>query len=133
MDVLVGVLQREAREDGVPVVFSSHQLDLVERVCDEVVLIHRGRVVEAGTIDELRASRERRQVRVDVRGAAEGWYDVIPGVQLADRSDGAVVLTLADDVDEQRILDLARAAGDVVHFSRVRPTLAELFREVVLA
>ncbi|MGZ8565969.1 MAG: ABC transporter ATP-binding protein [Actinomycetota bacterium] len=133
VDVLVGVLQREAREDGVPVVFSSHQLDLVERVCDEVVLIHRGRVVEAGTIDELRASRERRQVRVDVRGAADGWYDVIPGVQLADRSDGAVVLTLADDVDEQRILDLARAAGDVVHFSRVRPTLAELFREVVLA
>ncbi len=132
VDVLVGVLQREAREDGVPVVFSSHQLDLVERVCDEVVLIHRGRVVEAGTIDDLRASRERRQVRVDVRGAAEGWYDVIPGVQLADRSDGAVVLTLADDVDEQRILDLARAAGDVVHFSRVRPTLAELFREVVL-
>ncbi|MGZ8578272.1 MAG: ATP-binding protein DrrA1-3 family domain-containing protein, partial [Actinomycetota bacterium] len=65
--------------------------------------------------------------------AADGWYDVIPGVQLADRSDGAVVLTLADDVDEQRILDLARAAGDVVHFSRVRPTLAELFREVVLA
>ncbi len=133
VDVLVGVLQREAREGGVPVVFSSHQLDLVERVCDEVVLIHHGRVVQAGTIDALRASRERRQVSVEVLRAPDGWYEVIPGVELAGRSNGAVVLTLADDVDEQRILDLARGAGDVVHFSRVRPTLAELFREVVLA
>ena len=133
VDVLVDVLRREGRERGVPVVFSSHQLDLVERICDEVVLIHRGRIVQSGTIDALRASREVRQVRVHVSGAVDDWFDVIPGVELAHRRDGAVVLTLADDVDEQRILDVARAAGDVVHFSRVHPTLAELFREVVLA
>ncbi|HEX6131012.1 MAG TPA: ATP-binding cassette domain-containing protein [Actinomycetota bacterium] len=131
VDVLAAVLAREAREEGVPVVFSSHQLDLVERVCDEVVMVHDGRVVVRGTIGELRASRARRQLRVELFGADDGWHDVVPGVRLAGRVPSGVVLELADGVDEQRVLDLARSAGEVVHFSRVRPTLAELFREVV--
>jgi ABC-2 type transport system ATP-binding protein len=132
VDVLSGVLRAEASERGVPVVFSSHQLELVERLCDRVVMINRGRVVAAGAIAELRASREHRRLRVEVVGASDGWFEAVPGVAAVDApADGAVVLELADDVDEQRVLDLARAAGDVSHFSRVQPTLAELFREAV--
>jgi ABC-2 type transport system ATP-binding protein len=133
VDVLAGVLRRQAQNHGVPVVFSSHQLDLVERICDAVVLIDRGRIVASGTIDELRASRARRLLRVEVVGAADAWYDALPGVTLEAGADGGVVLLLDDDVDEQRVLDLARASGDVLHFTRVRPSLAELFREVVSA
>ena len=133
VDVLAGVLRRQAQNHGVPVVFSSHQLDLVERICDAVVLIDHGRIVASGTIDELRASRARRLLRVEVVGAADGWYDALPGVTLEAEADGGVVLLLDDDVDEQRVLDLARASGDVLHFTRVRPSLAELFREVVSA
>ena len=133
VDVLAGVLRRQAQNHGVPVVFSSHQLDLVERICDAVVLIDHGRIVASGTIDELRASRARRLLRVEVVGAADGWYDALPGVTLEAGADGGVVLLLDDDVDEQRVLDLARASGDVLHFTRVRPSLAELFREVVSA
>jgi ABC-2 type transport system ATP-binding protein len=89
--------------------------------------------VAQGTIGELRARRERRLVLVQVRGGSEEWYGSIPGVGLVEvRADGAV-LELADDVDEQRVLDLARASGDVVRFGPVHPTLAELFREVVSA
>ncbi len=131
VDVLAGVLRRQAQNHGVPVVFSSHQLDLVERICDAVVLIDHGRIVASGTIDELRASRARRLLRVEVVGAADGWYDALPGVTLEAGADGGVVLLLDEDVDEQRVLDLARASGDVLHFTRVRPSLAELFREVV--
>jgi ABC-2 type transport system ATP-binding protein len=132
VDVLSGVLRGEARERDVPVVFSSHQLELVERLCDRVVMINRGRIVAAGSIDELRASRERRRLRVEVAGGSDGWFDAIPGVlAVAPATDDGVVLELADDVDEQRVLDLARAAGDVRHFSRVQPTLADLFREAV--
>jgi ABC-2 type transport system ATP-binding protein len=131
VDVLAGVLQRESRERGVPVVFSSHQLELVERVCDEVVLIDHGRVVARGTIEELRAMRARNLWRVDVPSALDGWWDVVPGVSLADRAGGAVVLELDGAADPQRILDLARAEGDVVDFGPVRPTLSELFREVI--
>ncbi len=133
VDVLAGVLRNEARERGVPVVFSSHQLDLVERFCDEVVLINRGRIVARGTIEELRASRTRNLLRVEVAGADDGWHATIPGVRLVERVPGGAVLELADGVDPQRVLDLAREAGDVVHFSRVRPSLNELFREVVQA
>jgi ABC-2 type transport system ATP-binding protein len=131
VDVLGGLLRRQASNHGAPVVFSSHQLDLVERLCDAVVLIDGGRVVAQGTIAELRASREHRLVRLEVHGAVGPWYEAVPGVVLESEIDGGVILRLDDDVDEQRILDLARGTGDVVHFSRVQPSLAELFREVV--
>jgi ABC-2 type transport system ATP-binding protein len=131
VDVLANVLQREAREDGVAVVFSSHQLELVERLCDEVVLIDRGHIAARGTIDALHASRDRNLWRVEVRGADAAWWDVVPGVTAARVEGDAVVLDLADSIDPQRLLDLARGAGDVVSFGAVRLTLAELFREVV--
>jgi len=131
VDVLANVLQREAREDGVAVVFSSHQLELVERLCDEVVLIDRGHIAARGTIDELHASRDRNLWRVEVRDADAAWWDVVPGVTAARVEGDAVVLDLADSIDPQRLLDLARGAGDVVSFGAVRLTLAELFREVV--
>jgi ABC-2 type transport system ATP-binding protein len=132
VDVLSGVLRSEARERDVPVVFSSHQLELVERLCDRVVMINHGRIVAAGTIAELRASREHRRLRVEVADAPDGWFETIPGVSAVEAAPGdGVILELADDVDEQRVLDLARAAGDVRHFSRVEPGLADLFREAV--
>jgi ABC-2 type transport system ATP-binding protein len=132
-DVLVEMLDRERRERGVPIVFSSHQLELVERICDRVAMILDGRIVADGTIDELRASRERRLLRVEVSGEVDGWFESIPGVRLAERVADGVVLELEDGTDHQRVLDLARSVGEVRHFSLVRPTLAQLFREVVSA
>jgi ABC-2 type transport system ATP-binding protein len=131
VDVLSQVLLGEARERGVPIVFSSHQLDLVERLCDGVVLIDRGRIVAKGTIAELRASRARVLLRVDVRGAPANWFDVVPGVRLEEWVDGGVVLGLDDGADPQRLLDLARATGEVTRFGAVERSLGELFREVV--
>jgi ABC-2 type transport system ATP-binding protein len=130
-DVLIEVLDRERASRGVPVVFSSHQLELVERVCDRVVMIVDGRIVADGAIDELRASRARRLVRIEVSGAPPGWYDSIPGVRLEAEEPGGVIVELDDEADDQRVLDLARSVGEVRHFSRVRPTLSQLFREVI--
>jgi ABC-2 type transport system ATP-binding protein len=130
-DVLTELLEHERRTRGVPIVFSSHQLELVERVCDRVAMIVEGRIVTEGAIEELRASRARRLVRVEVAGAPAHWHGSIPGVRLEGEVPGGVVLELADGTDEQRVLDLARSVGDVRHFSLVRPTLAQLFREVV--
>ena len=129
-DVLIEVLDRERASRGVPIVFSSHQLELVERVCDRVVMIVEGRIVADGAIDELRASRARRLVRVEVSGAPAGWHESIPGVRLDGEVSGGIIVELEDDADDQRVLDLARSVGEVRHFSRVRPTLSELFREV---
>jgi len=132
-DLLVDALREESHGRGVPIVFSSHQLELVERICDGVVMILAGRVVAEGSIEELRASRTRRLLRVEVAGAGHGWFDALPGVRLEGEVPGGVILEISDGIDDQRVLDLARSVGDVRHFSRVRPTLSELFREVVSA
>jgi ABC-2 type transport system ATP-binding protein len=132
-DALAEILRGEAAR-GVPVLFSSHQLELVERLCDEVVLIDEGRIVAKGPIAELRDSRRRRLFRLGVSSPDAGWWEALPGVELERiLPDGGVILELAEDFDAQRLLDVARSMGDVTHFSDVQPTLAELFREVVRA
>ena len=130
VDVLSGML-RERAEAGVPVVFSSHQLDLVERLCESVVLINRGRIVAAGRIADLRSRDHRRLVRVEVLGAPPDWYATLPGVRVLDPLPDGAILELSDSLRERDVLDAARAAGDVRHFSVVQPSLTEIFREAV--
>ncbi len=129
VDVLSEILRRQA-EDGAPVVFSSHQLELVERLCESVVMIDRGRIVASGRIADLRARDPRRLVRVEVAGAPERWLDRVPGVRVLEPlSEGAIVEL--DGASESSVLDAARAAGSVRHFSVVRPSLSEIFRREV--
>ncbi|MEA2312698.1 MAG: type transport system ATP-binding protein, partial [Solirubrobacteraceae bacterium] len=130
VDVLSGVLAEYAAT-GVPVVFSSHQLELVERLCQAVAIVKDGRLIDAGTVDELRERRSGggRQVRVAVAGAAADWCDGLGDVVARPR--GAIVLSLNDGVTPDALLDRARAAGSVTHFSLERPALSDLFRAAV--
>ncbi len=129
-DVMSGILTERARA-GAAVIFSSHQLDLVERLCDRVAIVNRGRIVAEGRVDELRAERTQPRLRVDVEGAEDGWLDGLPGVEVVAADGTGVVVELNGGIDDQRLLDAARSAGRVRSFAPVRPTLAELFREVV--
>jgi ABC-2 type transport system ATP-binding protein len=128
-DVMAQALREEAAR-GVPVILSSHQLELVERICESVAIIDHGRLVASGRVDELRAGGPR-LVRVNVRGAAPDWTKSLPGVELVEGSDGRAVFRLEPAGDLEQILDAARRAGSVTHFAEVRPSLAELFREAV--
>ena len=130
VDVMSEVLVDRARKARVPVLFSSHQLELVERLCDGVAIIKDGRLVASGTVEELRARGEQGLWRVEVRDAPPGWADAIPGAQVRS-ANGSVTLVRTED--EQTLLDAARAAGPVTRFEPVSPTLAELFREAVSA
>jgi ABC-2 type transport system ATP-binding protein len=127
VDVLAEVLADRAA-DGIPVIFSSHQLELVERLCEAVAIINRGRLVAAGPVEELRAGGERRW-QVEVADAATDWASGLEGVAVLEKHNGRVVLAV--DGDEQRVLDAARAAGRVLQFSAVQPSLAQLFRQAV--
>jgi ABC-2 type transport system ATP-binding protein len=129
-DVMSEVLAERASA-GAAVIFSSHQLELVERICDRVAIVNRGRLVASGRVDELRAQRSRPRLRVAVDGAANGWAQQIPGVTVVARDGDGLLLDLGDAADDQRVLDAARRAGHVRLFAPARPTLAELFREVV--
>lgn len=127
-DLMADLLVEQAAR-GVPVLFSSHQLDLVERLCDHVTVIRAGRAVADGTIEALRDERRTRRLRVVVEGTTPDW-STHPGV-VASRPDGdGVVLDLTEGADTQHLLDVARAAGRVVAFAPVEPTLTELYREV---
>jgi ABC-2 type transport system ATP-binding protein len=133
VEVLSGVLAEYAAT-GVPVVFSSHQLELVERLCDAVAIVNAGRLVATGTVEELRerGTREPR-VRVAVQGADDGWLARVPGAEVLERGPRGTLVALRDGAPPDAVLDAARAAGSVTHFSLERPTLTELFREAVAA
>jgi ABC-2 type transport system ATP-binding protein len=128
-DALSEILLEQAA-GGVPVVFSSHQLELVERLCDAVAIIDAGRLVASGRVDELRARDRRPVLRVEVVTDRD-WTAGLAGVRILGGGDDGMLLELADDIDEQRVLDVARAAGRVRHFGFVHPSLTELYREVV--
>jgi ABC-2 type transport system ATP-binding protein len=127
-------LLREKTAAGVGVLFSSHQLDLVDRLCDELVILHGGRVVASGEPDKLR--RERGGSRYELVADADlDWVRDIAGVRLVERRADAVVLELLDgaagaaDLDQQ-ILAEALRRGPVRAFGPVLPSLSELFQEV---
>jgi ABC-2 type transport system ATP-binding protein len=130
VDALAQVLLERCRI-GVPVVFSSHQLDLVERLCDSVGIINAGRIVATGTVDELRAREGRRQLRVIAPDAPEGWAARLPGVIVVADKGAEVLLELAEGTDDQEVLRADQRTGRVEHFSWRLPTLTELFREAV--
>jgi ABC-2 type transport system ATP-binding protein len=129
VDTLAGVL-RERAETGAPVLFSSHQLELVERLCDRVAILQSGQMVAAGTVAELSANG-RYEVLVDAPAAPPGWADALSGVQVLGVHNGRTRLFLGDGADDQAVLLAALATGPVREFTRLRPTLAELYRDVV--
>jgi ABC-2 type transport system ATP-binding protein len=128
VDVLSAVLAEVARDRGAPVIFSSHQLDLVERLCDSVAIIRDGRLVAAGTVEQLRDERAGRRWRVEFSEPPEpGWHARLGGVE----ADGDDVFELDPETDPDALLDAARAAGRVRAFGPEMPTLTDLFRDVV--
>lgn len=131
-DVLAELLRRQVQR-GAAVLFSSHQLDLVESFCTEVTIIDRGRVVTTGGVADVRSRHGEERLRVGLHGGDTSWAEGIAGTELVRVDHGTAVLALTDGVDDQEILDRARRAGKVREFTRIRPTLTELFRDVVRA
>lgn len=129
VDVVVTVLSEYAAS-GVPVLFSSHQLDVVERLCDDLVIISGGRIAAAGSREQLRT--EFGSARYELLSDGDlGWVRAAPGVEVVD-FDGGYVLFEASEDAAQAVLRDAMARGAVRSFAPVRPTLGEIFREVVV-
>ena len=127
----IGEVLVERAHSGRCVLFSSHQLDLVEDLCESVAIIDRGRLVASGTVDELAASGTRRLV-VRVEGDRQGaWARALPGVRVSEVDGGEVRLVLDDAADSDAVLDAARSAGRVTKFVFERRRLSEVFREAV--
>ncbi|TDC36420.1 ATP-binding cassette domain-containing protein [Micromonospora sp. 15K316] len=128
VDTVVGVL-RERAAAGTPVLFSSHQLDVVERLCDDLVIIADGVIRAAGGREELRRTYTSPRFELVVETDA-GWLRDQPGVTLVDLDGARAVFDLAAGADEQPVLHAALARGPVRSFRPVSPSLTEIFREV---
>ncbi|MEV4638493.1 ATP-binding cassette domain-containing protein [Actinoplanes sp. NPDC049548] len=128
VDVVVGVL-RERAAAGAPVLFSSHQLDVVERLCDDLVIIADGTIRAAGSREQLRAAHALPRFAIEVDGNP-GWLRDVPGVTLLDLGERRAVFDLEPGTDDQEVLRAALARGPVRSFGAVAPSLTEIFREV---
>lgn len=130
IDVIGQVLVEQART-GRCVLFSSHQLDLVEDLCESVAIIDHGRLVISGAVDDL-ATRGARRLTVRVEGDREAaWAHAIAGVTVSQVDGGEARLVLEESTDSDIVLDAARAAGRVTQFVFERRRLSEVFREAV--
>jgi ABC-2 type transport system ATP-binding protein len=129
VDVMSQVL-KEKTASGIPVIFSSHQLDLVQRLCDRVGIVNKGSMVACDTVEALRSGAASELV-VHAPQAPSGWAAGISGVTVVSEADSRTVLRVEDFVDDQEILQAALATGPVHEFSRHKPSLTDLFRNVV--
>ena len=129
VDVVAGVLQERAAR-GVAVIFSSHQLDVVERLCDDLVIIAGGTIRAAGPRERLRDEHSTRRYELISTGDA-GWLRAEPGVEMIDFDGGYALFDVDEDATAQRVLRRAVAQGDVASFAPQHPTLAQIFKEVI--
>ncbi|CAM3978282.1 ABC transporter ATP-binding protein [Helcobacillus massiliensis] len=128
VDTTLEVL-RDVAASGAPVLFSSHQLDVVERLCDELIIIASGQIAAAGTRDELlRAGAEPDwELRA---GSDTGWVRDMP-VTVREFDGGYVRFAARSLEDANAVLAEAQARGTVLSFGQRTPTLHEIFTEAM--
>jgi ABC-2 type transport system ATP-binding protein len=131
----IGVMSEllsEVAASGTTVLFSSHQLDLVEDLCQDVVIIDHGHIALAGSLDGIRAAVPDRFVEVRYRGPAPDW-STLPAAAVVAAKAGEARLRLAGDADLAAVVAIAQRTPDIVSFSYQPPTLSELFHRAVAA
>lgn len=122
---------RERAAAGTAVVFSSHQLDVVEDLCEDVAIIDAGRIVLTGQVEDLKHDAPHRVVELDLTPAQAALLADLDGV-IATAFDGRHhVLQVKRDIDVRRLLATLGEGPDVEHFVFTTPSLADLFTEAI--
>lgn len=130
VETLADSLEAEAAK-GKAVVFSSHQLDLVEDMCEDVVIINQGRNVMEGNVARLKDSSPHRRLEIDVADGDGAWLPDIKGIEDKEVDGSLVRLLVQKDMDLEGVLSAARAVGPIRHFSFEAPSLSEMFLRAV--
>ncbi len=123
----------EMRDRGKTLVFSTHQMEQVEELCQSIAILDRGRVVVDGTVRDVRRSTGRQVVRLAVEGDPEiAWLEQIDDVRVTRHGQDYVEATVARGTDPGRVLQEALARGcKILHFEIADPSLEEVFIEHV--
>ena len=138
LDPINLVILREAftelRDQGRTLVFSTHQMEAAEALCESVAIIDRGRLVAGGRLRDLKRASGRRWIRIALEGLqpAPDWLDQVDGVARVNRDAAGAELELLPVADPAAILHAVLARGaSISHFEVVDPSLEALFIELV--
>lgn len=126
----LATILRERHRQGIPIIFSSHQLDLVERIITSVGLIREGEMLTTGSVEEVRDQHTTPLVRLQVIGASDGWIERIPGTVVDKEGADTVVLDVRGTADGA-VLAAATREGLVCHYEMVKPSLTDIFQKVM--
>ena len=129
-ETMAGVL-REQAASGKAVIFSSHQLDLVEDLCEEVAIINKGLIVVEGAVRSLKDAAPIRHLEVEVDGDASALFESLSGIRSIDSDGNRHHLIIEAGTDVRGLLVAAQEGGRLRHFSYTAPSLSDLFREAV--
>ena len=119
----------ELKSQGKAILFSTHRMDQVEKLCDAICLIDNGVAVLSGTMREIKSRYERNHVIVEFDGSAD--FLKSEEIETANNYSGHAEIKLRPHGDAQKLLREATSAATIYRFELVEPSLEEIFIETV--
>ena len=119
----------ELKDEGKAIVFSTHRMDQVEKLCDSICLINNGEAVLTGRVREIKSRYERNHIIVEFEGSADFLNS--PEIAEAKNFSGHAEIKLKEHGDAQKLLHEASAAARIFRFEMVEPSLEEIFIQTV--
>jgi ABC-2 type transport system ATP-binding protein len=128
--LLVRNLLRELKDEGKTILLSTHMMAEAERMADEIILVHKGKVVLSGALDTVRDSFGKNTLHIDYDGNGE-FLAQLPQVKRATIVPNGAELSLVDGADPQQILQAVIGKLRIRRFEVAAPSLEEIFIEQV--
>jgi ABC-2 type transport system ATP-binding protein len=119
----------ELKNQGKAIVFSTHRMDQVEKLCDAICLIDKGKAVLAGKVREIKSSYPRDRILVEFEGSAE--FLKSDDIAEVHNYSGHAEIMLKPGGNAQKLLQQAAAAATIYRFEMVEPSLEEIFIQTV--
>ncbi|MGB6687547.1 MAG: ATP-binding cassette domain-containing protein [Terracidiphilus sp.] len=119
----------ELKEQGKAILFSTHRMDQVEKLCDSICLIDKGEAVLAGKVREIKSRYERNRVIVEFEGSSS--FLSSDEIAEAENFSGHAEIKLKPHANAQKLLQEASAVATIYRFELVEPSLEEIFIQTV--
>ena len=123
----------EMHQRGKTIIFSTHQLEQVEELCQDVVIINKGRSIVQGNVQEIKRQHGRNVIRLKLDNDPEAhWLDTLPGVRVDKRRQDYIEMRMEPGFNPTLIVETAlRHNGNISLFELVEPSLTDIFIESV--
>ncbi|PTH53432.1 sodium ABC transporter ATP-binding protein [Staphylococcus arlettae] len=121
---------QDMNDSGTTIIYSSHRMEHVEELCDDVCIMNQGQLVVAGPIDEVKKNHGNKRVIIET-DAEMSEIDSIPGVKEVTRTKRDIKVEIDNEAVATEIFDIVTSYGFVKRFEVVEPSLNEIFIEKV--